>query len=356
LENRVTFIVENYRHMSAVSGMYGLFDAFKKKLGNKVYFIEVDRVKVTKPTRTNRLLAFLKLKEPILGHEKISPHTLLVHNYAARNAIKQLYSHEKNILILSDLENQFTVSLSNLPPSQKNRIVGISHQHPAWYKLQGFDLNSLAGIKRLFVFSEDQKCFFRDQLNIPISKIHHGVNLDFFKPLSHKSENQSILFVGSWQRDFQLLMELILKVRRTHPHIVFHLVVPLKSRTAELYKVAKDSKVFFHQGLTAEALRSLYHAAACVVLPLISATANNTLLEAMATETPIIVSESSETRYYAENLWNGVIPVASNLESFFFALENLLNKSTPISALNRSKLRCLDWNQIVQHIIEDLNE
>lgn len=355
MDRQFHFIVENYQHMSSVSGMFGLFEAFEIELGNRVKFIDIGKVDVIKPTRFNRVLTYLRLKEPILGHEKLSPHTLLVHNYAARKAIKQLNSNQQDIVVLSDLENQFTVSLSTVTKNLKNRIVGISHQHPAWYKLNGFDLNTLNGLRKLFVFSDEQKVFFEKHLDVPVVKIDHGVNLDFFKPSQSKRSNDAILFVGAWQRDFQLLSDIILKYRSLDNTITFRLVIPVKSRTPDFYKLAKEKGVYFYHGLTPEGLRNLYCESCCVLLPLLTATANNTLLEAIATETPVVVSESPETRYYSENIWNGIIPVNSNIDSFIFELENIVSKKREIEPMNRDNLRCFEWKNITTQIIQEID-
>jgi glycosyltransferase involved in cell wall biosynthesis len=333
-------LAENYPQMSEQSG---LAPFFKELIKQGVRIINVSDFELPELRRVADFLRKVRIRPALLPRSNFSPHNRWIHQYAATEMLELLSREQETIVLLSDVENQFTDLLAKAPASLKSRIAGICHQHPAWYKLNGLDIVAFKGLRCLFVFSEDQKVFFDAVLDIPIIKINHGVDLDFFKPNQQIRRLNKVLFVGSWQRDFELLGKIVLNKQPWNEDVNYSLVIPLKSRTPEMYKLAAQDNVNLYHDLTSIELRNLYYESTCVVLPLITATANNTLVEAMATSTPTLVNYSMETRFYSENIWEGVIPVEPSSESFIMELERVINQEKEISQINEENLKLLDW-------------
>jgi hypothetical protein len=126
--------------------------------------------------------------------------------------------------------------------------------------------------------------------------------------------------VGSWQRDFDLLFGVVEKIESelANQNIKFDLVIPIKDRQVNALRLlANKESVTFHHDISEESLRNLYWHAAVVILPTISATANNSLLESIATQTPIVINENSVSDFYSKVVWPGVIPVKAAVDCFF---------------------------------------
>lgn len=345
-------LAENYPQMSDHSG---LAPFFKELIKQGVRIVKVSDFEVPELHRVASILRKLRIKSALLPRSNFSPHNRWVHQYAASGILELLSREQETMVLLSDFENQFTDLLVNAPASSKSRIAGICHQHPAWYKLNGLDIGQFYGLRCLYVFSEEQKVYLSAVLDIPIIKINHGVDLGFFKPNQQIRSLNKVLFVGSWQRDFDLLEKIVLNKKAWNEDVNYSLVIPLKNRTPEMYKLAKQKNVIFYHNLSSIELRNLYYESTCVVLPLITATANNTLVEAMATETPTLVNDSIETRFYSENIWGGVIPVEPSAESFVMELERVINQEKAIPQINEQNLKLLDWAEIVYHLCASLN-
>jgi glycosyltransferase involved in cell wall biosynthesis len=75
-----------------------------------------------------------------------------------------------------------------------------------------------------------------------------------------------------------------------------------------LTRIARQSRVHWHSGLSDEQLRELYRRADLLVLPLVDCTANNALLEAMACGVPILTTDLPGVRDYAQPACAQVAP------------------------------------------------
>ncbi len=91
----------------------------------------------------------------------------------------------------------------------------------------------------------------------------------------------------------------MLRIWKEHPDVCLDCVVPRAARfNSELTRLAMDDRVRWHTGISAEELRKLYQQASLLFLPLIDATANNALLEALACGLPVISTEVGGTHEY----------------------------------------------------------
>ena len=155
----------------------------------------------------------------------------------------------------------------------------------------------------------DEDYYARMAPQAKVSFIPHGVDLHYFSPDPGKEKAASgpfrLLTVGNMLRDFPRLAAVLRHAVQRKPDLEmeFHVVANTAS-LAELRKLAGEEAwrlVKPHHGISDEALRDLYRSSDLLFLPLISATANNALLESMAVGLPVFVSDLSACRAYAKD-------------------------------------------------------
>jgi glycosyltransferase involved in cell wall biosynthesis len=127
--------------------------------------------------------------------------------------------------------------------------------------------------------------------------IPHGVDTEFFAPGpgAVPDARPLLLSVGTHRRDFATLLNAakIIKARRPDARI---LLVGARDKVAEL---AATGVIETASNVSDADLRTLYARACMVFLPLEAATANNALLESMATGRPAVVTDLPAIRDYA---------------------------------------------------------
>jgi len=151
--------------------------------------------------------------------------------------------------------------------------------------------------------SEESRRQYVDALNLDNSYyIKHGVDTEFFSygERAHSNPNLNIITVGDWLRDHRCWAETTRILLNRDPKLRF--TVLCNRRNMEIYRshlALRDDRVRFVDHLDDDGLRSLYRDADIAFLPLLAATANNSLLECMASGVPCVVSDLRATREYA---------------------------------------------------------
>jgi glycosyltransferase involved in cell wall biosynthesis len=118
--------------------------------------------------------------------------------------------------------------------------------------------------------------------------VPHGVNTDIFRPGAWEGRDPDlVLSVGHHRRDLHTLCDAARLIRRRRPSTRVILVAP----RAYIPGDADTSALEIRSGISDAELIGLYQQAAVLLLPLQHATANNSLLEAMAAGMPLVATD-----------------------------------------------------------------
>lgn len=139
----------------------------------------------------------------------------------------------------------------------------------------------------LILMSETQRPYF-ERVGVPSGKIHvvlHGIDCNFFKPSvsGGKDAPFTLLTVGSWQRNFNILKEICIQLGKVSD---IKVRIISSKQFKHLFEGLKN--VTFQSGLSDEELLQAYQQASCFLMTANDATANNALLEALACGLPIV--------------------------------------------------------------------
>lgn len=182
------------------------------------------------------------------------------------------------------------------------KLVATAHQPPSWWKINRLAPHWFNQLDALIVLDTASKNFFADYMDP--EKIHvipHGVAVEFFTPPTAPTTSRTCLYVGQWLRDLSFFEEVVRYVSEKTDTVRFELIFKPQSHDATnplLIKLAQHPGVSFHPTLTDVQLAQLYREAALLTLPLLDSSANNALLEAMASGLPILSTDVGGVKEY----------------------------------------------------------
>jgi len=150
-------------------------------------------------------------------------------------------------------------------------------------------------IDHVTVVSPTQLPFFHRLL--PEERVHlilHGVDSDFFRPAAEPLAKLGLrcLTVGHWLRDWDAIGAAA-RAFLDDPSVRFDLIGP----AADGLHLLPNMHV--RRGLSDAALAEVYRNADVLLLPLLDATANNALLEGLASGLPVVAYDIPSVRAYA---------------------------------------------------------
>jgi glycosyltransferase involved in cell wall biosynthesis len=223
----------------------------------------------------------------------------------------------------------------------KIRIIVTFHQPPRIAReLVRGDL--LQWLDRIVLVSPSQLPFFREY--VPEDRLHvilHGVDVEFFRPRDSRRDTSVFrcVTVGHWLRDWNILGQ----IASALPEVRFDVV------TGADTGLTRVDNVHIHRGVSDEALAELYRNADILLLPLTDSTANNALLEGMASGLPVVATDLPALRAYLPE--GGVLVPDNSLNGFIKALQWLRQDMPARRAMGRSaraRAEELAWPRVVR--------
>lgn len=236
--------------------------------------------------------------------------------------------------------------------SRQNVPLVVSFHAP--YHSNPHPLRRLSAVRNLagvVLVSSSQLPFFSNLLPASVARrvILHGIDTRAFCPgsASEAVGPFKICFVGSFRRDFEGLQRVIERFHNDSD-VEFHLLIPVGLRS----KFSRFSSVRFASNLSDVQLAEFYRRASCLLITLEDATANNALLEAMASGLPIVAEDVGGTREYVGADAGRLLP-KGDVDGLVEALRGLRADAMArqrMSASGRQRACALSWECVAQQM------
>ncbi|MGH7856213.1 MAG: glycosyltransferase family 4 protein, partial [Candidatus Binatia bacterium] len=177
--------------------------------------------------------------------------------------------------------------LGRLPNLHGHRIVATYHRPPSVLERSIRDPRFLQTLDHVIILGESQREFFRRHLDESrITMIPHGIDCDFFSPGPLEAREKRCLFVGHYLRDFELFRAAVRALVHRQPDA--RVTVVARPRFVAEFDFLPNTEVVTE--IPETELRALYRRSSVLLLPLIDAVANNTILEAIACGLPVVTT------------------------------------------------------------------
>lgn len=224
---------------------------------------------------------------------------------------------------------------------RRPQIVATFHQPPHLLR-RIIGEKIIRSVDHAIVLSPEQAQFMNNYLpENQISLIPHGVDINFWQPGDKKLSRFRCLTVGTWFRDFPTLNEVACKLL-AYPDIELQVVSRKYENDQELNNISVTT------GISDEQLKKLYQRSHLLLLPLKNATANNSILEAIACGLPVVTTDLPGIRYYLPGKEAMCIP-DNNPELIVEAILKLYsnpNIRLEMATLGRQRALELSWERV----------
>ncbi len=186
--------------------------------------------------------------------------------------------------------------------------------------------------------------------------IRHGIDIDFFQrataPASTPAGPPRLLTIGNWMRDWPTWASAIHLIRAARPDVVVDVIAePYSHREARAALGGDMPGVCYHTGIGDQQLKAFYQRASMLFLPLQAATANNAVLESMAMQLPVVLSELPSLRDYTgpdAGIYFPMGDAAAASRAVLSLLENPQAGQREGAALRRRAEQALCWPDIAR--------
>ena len=263
---------------------------------------------------------------------------------AEAEAYQSLRAGEFDIIHFLDAEHsgQFLPRIIKCAARSNVRSVATFHQPPKFLdKLVNPDL--LRWFDAILLVSPSQLPFFTK--HVPAERLHvllHGIDADFFHPSRKLNRSNRIrcITTGHWLRDWDTFKAVAAKCN----DILFDVVTGRDIGFEEFPNVSAYSEI------SDDHLGELYRSADVLFLPLTESTANNSLLEGIASGLPAVTTDLEATHAYLPE-GAGLFVNARDADGFVTALRRLqqdVELRHRLSRCARARAEELAWTKWIR--------
>jgi glycosyltransferase involved in cell wall biosynthesis len=222
--------------------------------------------------------------------------------------------------------------------------------HQPFGQWAGADLLQLNRIDHAIFLFTPPAGTFEAHLRCAPTVIPHGVDTDFFSPLSHPSERR-VLYSGVHLRNLKMLERVIDRLLSHDSKVVVDMLVPESRRNEDVFqRLTRSDRIFWHAGLDEFELRDLYRRSDLMLLPMQDSGANTAIVEALACGLPIVTTDVGGIRDYGGGT---VFPVVRNDDdqAAFEMVVRLLDDESHRASLSLAgrafAMDTLAWQQVI---------
>jgi glycosyltransferase involved in cell wall biosynthesis len=222
------------------------------------------------------------------------------------------------------------------------RTVATFHQPPNLLE-ELVDANVLRRFDHIVLMSPSQRPYFKGRVaDEKVSVILHGVDAEFFRPVGRKRTAGPLRCVtaGHWLRDWAMFRSVAAQIRS----VEFHVITACETGVEDL------PNVFRHVDVEDVTLASLYRSADVLFLPLKDSTANNALLEGIASGLPTITTDLPAVRAYLAGAEAMLLPIG-DVDAAIAALKRLQHDPelrSRMGASARARGEDLSWSRVAK--------
>lgn len=271
------------------------------------------------------------------------------HEWAAFGEMLRRREHTVYHLLYGDDSFRYLGALRAL--ARRHRVVASFHLPPSMLESFLPDTQHLSSLDAIIIVSEHQRAFFTS--HVDADRVHcvpHGIDVAAFSPRAQSSIDGQpyCLFVGMHARDFTLLRHVARQMALHCPQMRLVIV----SEAAKQGEFLDCANVDFRVGIDEPTLVELYRGAVALLQPLLYATANNAILEALACGVPIVVSDVPGVRDYVDETCARLVP-PGHAWPMVAAILALMDDSAGRAAMARAaRARALelDWDRVAERV------
>ena len=234
-----------------------------------------------------------------------------------------------------------------------NKIVGTFHQPPAFLDKHEEDKGYIRGADGAIAVSESQVDYLSSLL--PAERVFwvpHGVDVDYWQPDSsvERADIPTFVFVGFWLRDVELAKAAITKLIDTGTEARLRVITP-EEHVDKFFGLPQTEVL--HSISDAELLNE-YRRAHALFLPLNLATANNAILESMATGTGVVTTRTGGIPEYAQGE-GSILLEPGDVDSAVDALRQIAGDRSMVDKMGaaaRARAEQLSWEIVGRQMNE----
>lgn len=208
------------------------------------------------------------------------------------------------------------------------------------------------GVDTLITLSSREYRFFSANLKrTTVVQIPHGNNNSCFSP--SKLNTSFGICVGGWLRDYSTLINTFNRLEESHPNFKLYLIA---RRKPPHFQDPHFKNLSFLFNVPDKILLHLYRNASMLILPIEDCTANNAVLEGLASGIPIITNKVGGIPDYVDDTCSLFFKKKNALD-LKTKIEYLLDNPSEIKKMSRAALEKslnFDWKIISSKIIDTI--